>query len=208
MHPVRLSIAAAALALTVAACDRKDEVPPPEDKVTATTVRTNPNVAPTAATAETQNPVMPKQATDAKAMAGEVRAQRNALIDNYLAVQTALANDDLEAAKEAADALSEVADDIEDAHTKSVERFGETVEAAADQLEDAGDLATARAAFKALTVPMEAWNASAKTEGIDTVYCEMSKGRWLQATGKIQNPYHGKEMQTCGEVVDGPGKTL
>ena len=35
---------------------------------------------------------------------------------------------------------------------------------------------------------------------LSLVYCPMVKVHWLQAPGKIDNPYLGPEMQTCGEV--------
>lgn len=245
-----LIITAAALALSLAACDRGAEVPPPAEKITATTVRTAPEGA-AVDPATGANPGMRNQAAADPAnlgtrapgaptagdpgtmapgavvgtpptepiepVAGNVpqgetaeRAQRfetrmNKVLEHYLAVQSALADDRLDAAKEAADKLSEVADDIEDDGDPEHTKLFESIEAHADNLEDAGDLQTARAAFKALTLPMETWAKVAAPAGIDTIHCAMSDGRWLQRTGDIKNPYHGKEMQACGDIVAGPG---
>jgi Cu(I)/Ag(I) efflux system membrane fusion protein len=33
------------------------------------------------------------------------------------------------------------------------------------------------------------------------IHCPMTKGNWLQTNDKIANPYYGKEMPTCGELV-------
>lgn len=251
MRPLILT--AAALALSLAACDRDDAVPPPAENITATTVRTAPEgAAPVAPnTAPGANPGMRNQAAadpsnlgtrnpgaptagDPGTMApgavvgtpptepiepvagnipqGETaeRAQlfekrMNKVLDHYLAVQSALADDRLDAAKEAADKLSEVADEIEDDGDPEHRKLFESIEAHADNLEEADDLQKARAAFKALTQPMETWAKVAAPAGIDTVHCAMADGRWLQRTGDIKNPYHGKEMLACGDVVAGPG---
>ena len=59
-------------------------------------------------------------------------------------------------------------------------------------------LADARVAFEKL---------SAKAKGLITgqsgfyvVHCPMLKKDWVQTSDKIENPYGGKNMLTCGEV--------
>ena len=77
------------------------------------------------------------------------------------------------------------------------------IAAGAKGLVVARTLAEAREAFKVLSKPMAMWGTMAKPEGIDVVYCSMSRGSWLQPTGAVRNPYHGKSMLGCGEVVGG-----
>lgn len=62
----------------------------------------------------------------------------------------------------------------------------------------ASSLADARAAFEKL---------SAKAQGLITgqsgfyvVHCPMLKKDWVQTSEKIENPYGGKDMLTCGEI--------
>ncbi|HVY61257.1 MAG TPA: DUF3347 domain-containing protein [Planctomycetota bacterium] len=111
-------------------------------------------------------------------------------IAHYLEVRAALANDDLEAAKKAAEpGKSDAAP------------FG------ADETKIAGaaDLKAARAAFSDLSKAMIPY---AKEHASATFYvfeCPMSMqpfGQWLQAEEQLKNPYRGKEMPTCGSKVD------
>ena len=43
----------------------------------------------------------------------------------------------------------------------------------------------------------------AKPKGVYVVFCSMAKGSWLQTGKEIRNPYDGKKMLTCGEIVGG-----
>ena len=67
---------------------------------------------------------------------------------------------------------------------------------------DAPDLKAAREAFGPLS---DAVVAAAKAEGwkdlgdVKLAYCPMVKRSWLQKDEKINNPYYGTAMATCGE---------
>jgi RND family efflux transporter MFP subunit len=51
-------------------------------------------------------------------------------------------------------------------------------------------------------VPREGDSAAPATQAqrLSLVYCPMAKVHWVQSPGKVDNPYLGPEMQTCGEV--------
>lgn len=58
----------------------------------------------------------------------------------------------------------------------------------------------AREGFKKLSNPIVKWVKKNKPEGWSVVYCSMLDASWVQKKDqKIQNPYAGKEMQSCGE---------
>jgi hypothetical protein len=72
---------------------------------------------------------------------------------------------------------------------------------AATRLAAAKNLEAARDAFYELSKPMVRWREVAGSKANVVAYCSMSKRSWLQPKGEIGNPYYGKSMATCGEVV-------
>ena len=114
------------------------------------------------------------------------------VVGPYLAIQTALTNDDLKPISAAARSLQ-----------KSAERLGgdgkKLVEAAA-KTADAKSLETARAAFGDLSTALIAYADSTKQpiEGKIVAFCPMVNKSWVQSDGTIANPYYGKSMLTCG----------
>jgi hypothetical protein len=68
------------------------------------------------------------------------------------------------------------------------------------------DLEDSRAAYKALSksfVPMvEAMYQKKDTDPNWVVmHCDMAKANWIQADGKVANPFFGSKMPTCGKKV-------
>ena len=134
-----------------------------------------------------------------------------AALDAYLAVQAALASDqtDRAAAQAFAAAFAEATEGMPPAdphlwHSRSGEVTA--VRVAAQQLAEASDLAAARLAFGALSVPFA---ALAEAHGVPGGYalarftCGMASGVpeggvWLQPDGELRNPYFGAAMLTCG----------
>jgi hypothetical protein len=72
---------------------------------------------------------------------------------------------------------------------------------AATRLAAAKDLKVARDAFYELSKPMVRWREVAGSKKHVVAYCSMTKRSWLQPKGEIGNPYYGKSMAKCGEVV-------
>jgi hypothetical protein len=75
------------------------------------------------------------------------------------------------------------------------------VAASAARLAAAKNLEAARAAFGDLSKPLVRWREMATGPRPAVVYCSMVKKAWLQPAGEIGNPYYGKEMPGCGEIV-------
>lgn len=75
------------------------------------------------------------------------------------------------------------------------------ISTAASNLAAAKDLNGARGAFAELSKPLVRWREAAGRKGTIVAYCSMTKKSWLQPKGEIGNPYYGKSMPRCGEVV-------
>lgn len=75
------------------------------------------------------------------------------------------------------------------------------INAAATKLAAAKDLNAARGAFAELSKPLVRWRDAIGAKGTIVAFCSMTKKSWLQPKGEIGNPYYGKSMPRCGEVV-------
>jgi hypothetical protein len=94
----------------------------------------------------------------------------------YEKVRSALAADDLSAAKTAAGELGDEG----------------------GALAKSNSLKEARAVFEKLSD--KAKQLAGGQSGYYFVHCPMLKKDWVQTSDKIANPYYGKEMSTCGEI--------
>jgi DNA-binding FadR family transcriptional regulator len=112
------------------------------------------------------------------------------LLPQYEQVWSALAADDLPAAKDAAQKLA----------TSATGLHQPGLAGAARAVAGANDLAAAREAFKALSTRAIALAHDAK--GYFVATCSMPQADWLQPTREIRNPYLGKTMPSCGEIKD------
>jgi hypothetical protein len=86
-----------------------------------------------------------------------------------------------------------IADDLAGAK-KAAAQLGAT----GDQLSKSNSLADARSAFGKLSDQAE--KLAARQSGYYVMHCPMKNAGWVQTSAKIENPYGGKEMLTCGEV--------
>lgn len=134
------------------------------------------------------------------------------LVPHYEAVRQALVADDLAGVVKPALALQREVDDLVAApaglgsglaqeQRAEIEALLPVAAKAAGELVAAGTLEAARDAYYALSKSLVRWR-QAVGEGPVTVYCSMYGRSWLQADDEeIGNPYGGKSMSTCGEVV-------
>lgn len=118
----------------------------------------------------------------------------------YLAIQTTLANDSI--------------DDLPRLSARVI-TAAEPVQAEAgvgDVIAGAGrvaaqDIDTARASFEKVSMGLIKYLKvrPADREGLEVIHCTMAfnnKGAyWVQKTGDVVNPYHGKMMLHCGDKV-------
>jgi len=118
------------------------------------------------------------------------------MIDPYLRMQAALNTDTLDGVRQAAEEIGVEAGRIGDR--------GVAVRTAAGDAQRATDLASARAAFGALSDAMLSLGKTADGgfgDGVKVAYCPMAKKYWLQTGDAIRNPYYGKAMSDCGRFT-------
>ena len=118
----------------------------------------------------------------------------SSIIDPYLKIQTALANDSTEGIRQNAGDIAPAATALGAPAFK--------IDTAAAQLTSAGDLDDARAKFGALSVALDTYMTGLHLEPPDEVrvaFCPMENKPWLQKDGAIQNPYYGSKMISCGD---------
>lgn len=133
-------------------------------------------------------------ADDLKVVLGHYEAVRQAL----LADRTAGIAGHAAAIEKTVRVLAAGAPGSRDAATKELLP---QVAAAASRLAAAKDLKAARAAFGDLSNPLIRWRETVGDPGPVVVYCSMVRKSWLQPRGELGNPYYGREMARCGEVV-------
>lgn len=127
------------------------------------------------------------------------------LVDPYLAIQKALAADDLTAAKKGASAFLEAMKAAP--FTGDAKEESESLIAPAKAIAESTDIATARKGLWSLT---QEFGTLVKHMGttrgtpLYLVHCPMAFGDagadWLQADKSVANPYFGASMLRCGGV--------
>lgn len=119
------------------------------------------------------------------------------VMEHYVKIQTALAADTTDGVSDAAAAIAKLV----------AEDPGKTlpvgVVAQAEALGKASDLAAAREALKPLSVSLSRYLSTEKikTGLYHQMFCSMANAGWIQADRVIRNPYYGKSMLECGEVM-------
>lgn len=142
----------------------------------------------------------------APAWAEKPEAAFQQMFREYERIRLELTNDSLEGIAERASAIAATALDAEEAAKKSPHyspccTAPAEIAKAADSLAAAATLVEAREAFFALSRPLIRFAEPLAPEGVVTVSCAMLDKRWLQAKGRIGNPYGGKAMAECGKVI-------
>lgn len=132
------------------------------------------------------------------------------VVDAYLALQTALAGDDLEAAHEAATRLEQVrAIDpglVPDGASQRWRELAVELWGAAHAAQRSGTIDSVRSAFyMASAALLEAVRLFGPPRGaLHEAFCPMARegegASWLQAGEEVQNPYFGASMLRCGEL--------
>jgi Cu(I)/Ag(I) efflux system membrane fusion protein len=159
--------------------------------------------------------ISPKVSKDTKEtpLAPEFTTALQQLITGYLAIQTALAHDNLDKAQKATNRSQESLKDIDMTllkgqrhqdwmkHTKALKKHLESIK-------NATDLETARKQFQVLSnVMLMVIQDFGPPEGkLYKAWCPMAFGNtgaaWLQNQEDIANPYFGEMMFGCGEIQE------
>jgi hypothetical protein len=133
----------------------------------------------------------PAPAADKAPKAGSEMTR--AVVDPYLKIQSALADDRM-------DGVTQNAGEIATAAT-ALGAPAMKIDTAAVQLASATEIADARAKFGTLSDALDKYMTGNKLktpEGVRVAFCPMVLKPWLQTAATIDNPYFGKQMQTCG----------
>jgi hypothetical protein len=117
-------------------------------------------------------------------------ATQGQILTGYETVRAALADDDLAAARTAAQKLA----------TEEVRLHHAGIASSAQDITKADNLAAAREAFKILST--ETIALARRASGYFILTCPMAQADWVQSTRTVANPYLGKDMLTCGEVKE------
>ncbi len=132
----------------------------------------------------------------AAASAPALTGMAKTVFDNYIKLQTTLAQDSLKAVKASAEALAQAV------KTDSTNAFPAPVAEQAKALAKANDLSAARAAFKTLSQSLIQYRAANKdvAAAYAEAFCPMAQAGWLQVGNTINNPYMGQAMLRCGQI--------
>jgi len=115
------------------------------------------------------------------------------IVDPYLQIQTALADDKIDGVKAHAGEIATAATALGAPAMK--------IDTSALQLASATELADAREKFGTLSEAIDTYMTGLHLippDGVKVAYCPMVNKPWLQQGDTIDNPYYGKEMPTCG----------
>lgn len=118
------------------------------------------------------------------------------LMDAYLKVQAALADDSFQGVPSAAGLI--------EWKSALLGPAADSLRVAAKGVSTAPDLAAAREAFGKLTEALLSYTESSKTvvrSDVRLARCPTLKKNWLQQGDKIRNPYYGAKKRDCGQFV-------
>lgn len=147
-----------------------------------------------------KNPAKTNNATSAAATSsGSLSEPVKSVLDHYLKIQVALADD---STKGVAANAADISKTVKADETKTL---SSQVSDAADALAKAKDLPTARENFKDLSQSLIKFmsDKKVKTGRFEEIFCPMANAYWLQTNQDIANPYLGHSMPGCGETKRG-----
>ncbi len=125
-------------------------------------------------------------------------AMSHAIIDPYLKIQSALADDKVDGIRADAGSLVTAATAL-GAPAMKIDTAALQLAAAAEAAPP--DIKGVRDKFGALSEAIDAYMTGlhlAPPEGVRVAVCPMVNKPWLQEGSTLANPYYGKEMPTCG----------
>lgn len=135
------------------------------------------------------------------------------IVNDYLQLKNALANDDGKAAADAGSQLANALKSFDKSSpapdkTKVYENVAnDALEHAEHISENGGNIKHQREHFEMLTKDIyDLAKAMGTEQSLYVIHCPMydnNKGAdWLSETKEVRNPYFGKKMATCGEVKE------
>lgn len=126
------------------------------------------------------------------AVPAQAQSEAAKAFEHYEAIRIALAADELKGVAEHATALAPMAEALGGAEARK----------ATDGLAGARDIKVARERFGVLSSALLPTFNGAKLEGVYLYTCGMVNQSWAQRGAKVENPYMGKSMLTCGSPYE------
>ena len=121
-----------------------------------------------------------------------------AIVDPYLKIQAALADDSTEGVHSNAGAIVTAATTL-GAPAMKIDTAALQLAAASEA--EPPDLPAVRDKFGALSDAIDVYMTGlhlTPPEGVKVAFCPMVSKPWMQEGSTLANPYYGKEMPTCG----------
>jgi hypothetical protein len=127
---------------------------------------------------------------------GALKEPVKSVLDHYLKIRAALADDSTNGISSHALAISKTV------KADTTKTLSSDVANAADALAKAKDLPEERESFKDLSQSLIKYMADkrVKTGRYEEIFCPMANAYWLQTNQDIANPYLGHSMPGCGET--------
>ena len=155
--------------------------------------------------ATTETMAMPTAVTSTKSQkANELKS----VFDNYISLKNALVKTDGKSSmKMSQDLLTSINKVKKESLSMDVHmvwmKVYKNLSAEAKNIAETSDIKKQRETFKSLSKNMfEVMKISKLDETLYYQYCPMQDAYWISTENKIQNPYYGSQMMTCGKVVE------
>lgn len=134
-------------------------------------------------------------------LAGTQAQETDQLLGQYFSIQKSLASDSVNGVATSAAEIAKISRQATATETQGKTQLIALSDVAAKF--NAADLKSARNGFGDLSDKLIAYlkASGAKTNPPHQFYCSMVKKNWLQPDKTTRNPYYGKSMLTCGELV-------
>lgn len=131
---------------------------------------------------------------------GEGSQMPDSIIEPYLAIQEALADDRTDNIKANAGKIATAATSL-GAPAMKIDTAALQLSGSIGATDADTDIGVVRNRFGVLTEAIDTYMSGLKLklpEGVAVAYCPMVKKPWIQRGDQLANPYYGKEMSTCG----------
>jgi hypothetical protein len=124
-----------------------------------------------------------------------LRSADASVLESYQKIYEALTVDTIEGVAENALTI------VKTVKADTEKKLPITIADKAEQLSRDKDIKIAREDFKGLSSALISYleKQNIKNSGYQENYCPMVNANWLQKESKLNNPYFGKSMPTCGE---------
>lgn len=124
----------------------------------------------------------------------------NFFLEEYAKIHEALVSDRTDGVVEAASRIARTAREMAGHAEANEKAIYEALALAASKVQGTS-IESLRQATRELSVALDRALRAGKVEGWFLLYCPMAEGYWIQKEQAVRNPYYGKSMLRCGEIV-------